>query len=459
MNPFSIMPENINIKQKKLQHLYLRAGFGETPYYIHKTIEKPIEGHVSNLFVNSRTASRLSYLQNPLKGKTKAELSNRKILRKILKSREQVRKLNLAWLERMAKTKAVLREKMILFWHGHFATRSDFAYLMQIQNNTFRKQALGNFRDLLHAVAKDPAMLLFLNNQQNIKKSPNENFARELMELFTLGEGHYTEQDIKESARAFTGWQVNKRGEFEFNEQMHDFGKKRFFGKTGNFNGDDIIDIIMENRQVAYFISKKIYMEFVNEKPDEENIRLMADVFFESNYDISALMQYVFTADWFYDERNIGNKIISPFEMLVRYKKLLNLEFKDEKTALGFQYLLGQILFLPPNVAGWKGGRNWIDSATLMYRIQIPIQSYNLELYPVLQKKINWKVNWQRLSAFYTKKSAESLLDKIISDFIQSNPAQIDRDYLQSYANSDSNGMYVKSMIAAVMSLPEFQLI
>jgi uncharacterized protein (DUF1800 family) len=453
------MTENTRIKQRKLQHLYLRAGFGETPHFIHKTIEKPVDGHVSDLFENSKTISRLNYLENPLKGKTKAELSNRKILRMILKSREQVRKLNLAWLERMAKTKAVFREKMTLFWHGHFATRSDFAYLMQIQNNTFRKHALGNFRDLLHAVAQDPAMLLFLNNQQNIKKSPNENFARELMELFTLGEGQYTEQDIKESARAFTGWQVNRRGEFEFNQHLHDFGEKTFFGKTGDFNGDDIIDIILKNRQVAHFISKKIYEEFVNEKPDEENIRLMADVFYESNYDITTLMKYVFTSEWFYDERNMGNKIISPVEMLVRYKKLFNLEFKDEKTALGFQYLLGQILFMPPNVAGWKGGRNWIDSATLMYRIQIPVQSYNMELYPVLQKKINWKVNWQKLSAFYAKQSAGKLLDKIISDFIQSNAAQIDRDYLQSYANSDSNGMYVKSLIAAVMALPEFQLI
>jgi uncharacterized protein (DUF1800 family) len=173
--------------------------------------------------------------------------------------------LNLDWLKMLADEDAALRERMTYFWHGHFATSTPLAWLMQVQNNTLRKHALGNFKTLLHEVAKDPAMIIYLNNQQNKKESPNENFARELLELFTLGRDQgYTEQDIKEAARAFTGWSVNMKGEFEKNPKEHDDGEKSFMGKTGNFDGEDIIDILLENKRVSIFISEKVYTELVN---------------------------------------------------------------------------------------------------------------------------------------------------------------------------------------------------
>src|SRR6185436_14518713 len=149
--------------------------------------------------------------------------------------------------------------------------------------------SLGNFRDMLHAVSKDPAMIIYLNNQENHKNAPNENFAREVMELFTLGEGHYSEHDIKEAARAFTGWAVNRKGKYEFKETDHDSGEKEFLGRKGNFNGDEIIDILLQEKQTAKFIVTKIYREFVNQKTDDAIVRSLADEFYASGYDIGLL--------------------------------------------------------------------------------------------------------------------------------------------------------------------------
>ena len=177
----------------------------------------------------------------------------------------------------MINSEAQLREKMSLFWHGHFACRVMNIYFQQQLLDIIRENALGNFGDLLHEVSKSPAMLSFLNNQQNKKQHPNENFAREVMELFTMGRGNYTEEDVKEGARAFTGWGFNLQGEFVYRPFQHDNGKKTFLGKTGNFDGDDIIDILLEQKQTAKFISQKIYKYFVNDTPDIEKIEWLAE--------------------------------------------------------------------------------------------------------------------------------------------------------------------------------------
>ncbi len=212
--------------QQKVQHLFLRAGFGESPTVIKQKTNSSIEVLVDELFTQSKQFRSLNYLEDPVKGKS---VSNFKLLIALLRAPEQARQLNLEWMEMLTTSSAQLREKMTYFWHDHFATSTQFAWLMQVQNNTLRKNALGKFGKLLHAIAKDPAMIIFLNNQQNKKDHPNENFAREVMELFTLGEGNlYTEKDIKEAARAFTGWTVNKKGQFEFIEKEHDSGEKEF---------------------------------------------------------------------------------------------------------------------------------------------------------------------------------------------------------------------------------------
>ncbi|MFN0276180.1 MAG: DUF1800 family protein, partial [Chitinophagales bacterium] len=417
----------------------------------------------------------LKTIENPIKnGKPATSL---KILFSILRSRDQTLELNLDWMDMMATTSAPLREKMTLFWHNHFATSTPFAWLMQVQNNMLRKNALGSFRKMLHAVAKDPAMILYLNNEQNKKDAPNENFAREVMELFTLGRGNlYTEKDIKEAARAFTGWRINKLGQYEFSEEDHDFGEKEFLGRRGNFNGEEILDILLKEKQTAIYITKKIYKEFVNEEPDEEVINKLADDFYNTDYDIRKLMKQILTADWFYDEKNIGCKISSPVELIVRYKKLINFDVKRDDGLIYMQNLLGQTLFFPPNVAGWPGGKNWIDSSSLFLRMNIPLRilhdgGFDLRPKPEFEdvsdeetmlktrKRAEIQSDWSKLVLAFKNVKQEQLTDTIISAFVQSPKGNIDKSIVEKYTDRSSQEKLIMSTCAAVFSLPEFQLI
>ena len=287
-------------------------------------------------------------------------------------SRNAFINMSTAWMDRMANSPAQLREKMTLFWHGHFACRvSNPAAALSLHNAT-RQHALGKFPDLLLAVSQETAMLQFLNNQQNRKEHPNENFAREVMELFTLGRGNYTETDVKEGARAFTGWGFDYQDNFKFREREHDAGSKTFLGSTGNFTGEDVLKIILEQPAAATFLVTKIYRFFVNDVPNLAHIEPLAGAFRKSGYDIADLMERLFSADWFYDPINVGTHIKSPVELLAGIRRTLNVKIDNELPLLDYQKALGQTLFQPPNVAGWPGGRNWIDSSSLLLRLQLP---------------------------------------------------------------------------------------
>jgi uncharacterized protein (DUF1800 family) len=458
-------------QRKKLQHLYLRAGFGELPSAIRQKENLSLKQNVDSLFSDSQKTEDLDLIPSPLEGKEDA--SNMRILRMIIKSREDVQKLNFHWLYRMTISKASLREKMTFFWHNHFATSVPFAYLMQQQNNMLRKHALGKFSDMLRAISKDAAMMIYLNNQQNTKEAPNENFAREVMELFTLGIGHYTEQDIKEGARAFTGWRINRKGEFEMNAKQHDDGEKNFLGRKGNFNGDDIINILLEQKQTAQYVTTKIYREFVNPKLNEKRIEKLADDFFASGYDIGKLMHTIFSADWFYEEENIGVKIISPTEMIVRYAKLVRMEFEKEDALLGLQKVLGQILFFPPNVAGWKGGEAWIDSASLMSRLNLPLliavgTSEEFRAKPefedspqfkkMKEKMFSIKSDWNPMVNYFSGTAEKNLAEEVADALIQCVRKKINISEVSRSDNSTPS-KYIMGVITNVMSLPEFQLI
>mgnify|MGYP000050063157 CR=1 FL=1 len=226
----------------------------------------------------------------------------------IIVARERVKDFNYAWIDRLVKPEALLRERMTLFWANHFVCREDNSVFAEKFNNTLRQHALGNFRSFTKAISKEAAMINYLNLKQNRRQNPNENFARELMELFMLGNGHYTEKDIQESTRAFTGYSHDFFGNFVLRKRLHDYNDKTFFGRTGNFSGDDIIDIILVEKQCARFVCENIYRYFVNETIDDAHVDAMVDNFYPS-YDIENLMRYVFMSDWFYDEDNIGNKI------------------------------------------------------------------------------------------------------------------------------------------------------
>ena len=280
--------------------------------------------------------------------------------------------MSAAWMDRMAAAPAQLREKMTLFWHGHFACRIRQPNAVLALHNTMRRHALGKFPDLLLAVSQEPAMLQFLNNQQNRKQSPNENFAREVMELFTLGRGHYTEQDVKEAARAFTGWGYDSQGGFRFRERDHDAEPKTFLGRTGNLTGEDVLRRILEQPAAAAFVVTKVYRFFVNDVPNAAHIEPLAAAFRQSGYDIADLMERLFSAEWFYDPANVGTHIKSPVELLAGIRRTLNVQIDNHRALLGYQQALGQTLFMPPNVAGWPGGRSWIDSSSLLLRLQLP---------------------------------------------------------------------------------------
>ena len=391
-------------------------------------------------------------------------------------SAEDIKNLNLTWLSEMINSEAQLREKMSLFWHGHFACRVINIYFQQQLLNIIRENALGNFGDLLREVSKSPSMLSFLNNQQNRKQHPNENFAREVMELFTMGRGNYTESDVKEGARAFTGWGFNLRGEFVNRPFQHDNGSKIFLGKTGNFDGDDIIDIILEQKATARFITRKIYKFFVNDEVDDEKAEWLADRFHQSNYNLGQLMNDIFLSDWFYEEKNIGTRIKSPVELIAGIRRLLPMELERPEMQLLFQRILGQILFYPPNVAGWPGGKNWIDSSALMFRMQLPQILTNADEFLIKPKndddvmmgnegvdkkpkinKLNVTVDWNSVVKVFNKTDKDSLMQKVNSIVLQTK-SSINPGVLKRYVDNTSREGFIKSSIIELMSTPEYQL-
>ena len=397
--------------------------------------------------------------------------------------RDELKSLNILWLNEMINSEAQLREKMSFFWHGHFACRVLNSFFQQELLHTIRTNALGNFGEILKAVSKSPSMLQFLNNQQNRKGKPNENFAREVMELFTMGRGNYTEQDIKEAARAFTGWGFNLQGEFVFRKNQHDAGTKKFLGRTGNFTGDDILDILLDQPRTAVFITQKIYRFFVNEKADDQYVQWLSQRLYDSKYDIKTLLEDIYTSDWFFASKNIGNKIKSPVELLAGIRRFLPLELDNDQAQLLFQKVLGQILFYPPNVAGWPGGRTWIDSSTMMVRLQIPQvlaaketisikakndDDVNMGMMMEQQQRINKNkmytnkggaanITWGPVIQIFEKIKREDLAMKIADSVLQS-PGRLEKNILEKYVAADSRENFIKTSVIQLMATPEYQL-
>ena len=470
--------------QIKIEHLFQRAGFGATfaqlqefgdksPSKVMKYLLKD-SADIKPLIVieeeNANIVKRKALRDTLLMGGT---LSADMIRERLKENREKITDLNFLWVNRMSSDEGMLREKMTLFWHGHFACRSRQPLYDQQLNNVIRENALGKFGDLLLAVSKSPAMLQFLNNQQNKKGSPNENFAREVMELFTLGRGNYTENDIKEAARAFTGWGFNVQGEFVFRDRQHDAGEKTFQGKTGNFKGEDIIKIILQNPKIATFITTKIYRYFVNENPNNQIIEALAKRFRSSDYNLADLMENIFTSDWFYRLENIGTRIKSPVELLVGMQRNFGIKFQQKQAVLFIQKSLGQILFYPPNVAGWAGGKNWIDSSTLMTRIKLPeiiFKANEVTFKPkddgdvnteYLSKRVNRiqaNINWQSFENAFATNNSQELIDKMESYLLSRPISEPQKKMIRNRAEGKSGVELVQIIAQNIASLPEYQL-
>jgi Protein of unknown function (DUF1800) len=283
----------------------------------------------------------------------------------------ETQRLGLWWANRMLVTKRPLEEKLTLFWHGHFATGEnkvrDYRMMLQ-QNLMLRKNASGAFRDLLVGILRDPAMLVFLDNGENIKSHPNENFGRELLELFSMGVGNYSEKDVREAARAFTGW-TNDVLAFKFDSSQHDFGEKAFLGRTGSFDGEDIITIVLAQPVTAEYMSGKLYRYFVRDEVPVATKAELGKTLREANYQMKPLLKRIFLSRDFYSPPAFATQVKSPVQLVVStYKKMGLTEIPTIPDFGRMTGGLGQSLFDPPNVAGWAGGRTWVTPSTLLQR-------------------------------------------------------------------------------------------
>jgi len=278
------------------------------------------------------------------------------------------------WLREMLDTPSPLSERMTLFWHNHFATSQQKVrspQLMYRQNVLLRREALGNFGALLHQIGKDPAMLVWLDNAGNRRQAPNENFAREVMELFTLGEGHYGESDVKEAARAFTGWSLDREaGTYVFRPAFHDFGEKTVLGRTGRLDGDDVIDILLARPETARFVVAKLWREFISPQPDPDLVARWAALLRDARYEMKPLMRAMLTSDAFWSPGNRATLVKSPVVLVVGTLRTFDIHPFDMRPAVFACAALGQNPMAPPNVKGWPGGDAWITSATLLARKQ-----------------------------------------------------------------------------------------
>jgi len=474
-----------------------RAGFGPradaldqfasvSQKNLTKSILKDSSGSPKYIDVADNALKGLMMGMNDIQKLKKGDLSadEKKQLRQ--QSQHDIKNLNLAWLNEMVQSQAQLREKMSLFWHGHFASRNLNIFYQQLLLDVIRRNALGNFGDLLREVSKSAAMINFLNNNQNKKDHPNENFAREVMELFTMGRGNYSENDVKEAARAFTGWGADIQGEFVFRKFQHDGGNKNFIGRSGNFDGDDILNILLEQKATAHFISKKIYRFLVNDNVDDQKVAWLSNRFYQSNYDIKSLLEDILTSDWFYDEKNIGAKIKSPVELLAGIRRMIPMRIENEEVQLLVQAVLGQLLFYPPNVAGWPGGTNWIDSSSLMFRLRIPQIIYAADEFDMKAKddddvmmgrremngnafrvkglgKINGgqmikaEIFWADYLKRFESVPKEILASEIRKTILQT-ASGVSDDILKKYIDQAGRETFIKTATIQLMSTPEYQL-
>ena len=480
-------------KQLRNQHLLWRAGFGPAvEQLVDLSRYSSTEFYEALVKASRKKPDYINAADNYLEGlvmgidqigKQQRELSPDEKKMRQQKSRESIRNLNLEWMSEMVNSGAQLREKLAFFWHGHFACRNLNIFYQQSLLDILRRNALGNFGTMLKEVSRSAAMLNFLNNQQNRKGHPNENFAREVMELFNLGRGNYTENDIREAARAFTGWSANAQGDFIFRRGQHDFGKKTVLGHTGNFDGDEVLDILLSKRETAYWICMKIYKFFVNEKVNIEHLKWLAERFYKNDYEISKLMEDIFTSEWFYEEKNVGALIKSPIELLVGIQRMMPMKMENEEALLILQRILGQVLFYPPNVAGWPGGKSWIDSSTLMMRMRIPQlineddelnvrpkddddQMMGREDKPLMRKKggyapkrqqLNAEVDWSHMLSHLEKTPREKLVESI-AEVLLNVKSRVPQELITRYSDASGRESFIRSATIRMMSTPEYQM-
>jgi uncharacterized protein (DUF1800 family) len=420
----------LSSERVRVAHLLRRAGFGATPAEL---------DHYAAMGLSAARASLLDFehtSNTPLEAKLPA------VDPSTGRGPAAVAPIQAWWLQRMAQTARPLEEKMTLFWHGLLTSGLDKAGPAQLftQNQLFRKLAFANFDDLLKAVSKDPAMMVYLDTETNRKGKPNENYARELMELFTTGIGHYTEDDVRESARAFTGWtlvggkQLRYTTDSQFVPRLHDAGVKTFMGKSGNFTGDDIVEMLVPLRATAERLSTRLFTFFAYPNPEQEVVAHLADTFQKHRYNVGAVVRELFTMDAFFSEKGYRALVKSPAELVAQALKATGADGKAYLAAAAAMPAMGQILYYPPNVAGWPAGTSWINSSTLLSRINFANAAA------------------RRMGASLPAQA----VDQLLATLVDGNVTSATRAGLDSYVKAHPGDR--AGQLFMVMATPEFQV-
>jgi uncharacterized protein (DUF1800 family) len=410
-------------EQRRIAHLLRRAGFGATADETALYAQLGFDGAVQRLLdyqnvPNNQVDSQVTAMEGQL-------------------DMTRLPSIQAIWLYRILNTQRPLEEKMMLFWHNLFATANfkvGNPQLMYAQHALFRTNALGSFRDLLYGVSRDPAMLRWLDSNSNRKASPNENYARELMELFTLGVGNYTETDVRESARAFTGWFYDRNQGFLFNRNQHDFGQKTFLGRTGDWDGDDIVNIILEQPAAAEFMARKFFNFFVHDHSTPSTVARLADTFRGSGYSTRELMRAILTSPEFSSDEAYHAVVKSPVDYLVGTMKTIGIgEYSRE--AVGQLQRMGMALYNPPDVSGWDWGTDWIGAATLLDRLNAA-NSFATARGDNARFGLDPAALVQRLGA----RTPQQIADGLLNMFVDGDVPQAVRDQIVAYMTRGYSG-------------------
>ncbi len=415
----------------KAAHLLRRGGFGGAPSEVETAVKAGPRAAIEAL---SRGEESPAYVETLALEQTIAGF-------------DSLEHMQAWWLLRLVRAAHPLREKMALFWHGHFATSNakvGSIPLMMRQNRLFLECGLGRFEDLLQAVSRDPAMLVWLDSNLNRQGKPNENYARELMELFSLGIGSYTEADVKNAARAFTGFHV-RDGEFSFDASRHDDGEKTLFGRTGALDGGDVVSMCVRRSECAGFISRKIFAFFAYDDPEPALAESLADSFRKSELDVSRLVETILLSRAFFSPRARRPRIKSPVELAVGAVRLLGATGDGRAHARAVSSM-GQSLFQPPTVKGWDGGRHWVSAAALLARVNFIAA---LSRAPRLDGELAGRVR---------AADAEGAVDAILESFADGSvPDGVRARLVEAARGLGSPEERFRALVRLSGALPEFQ--
>jgi uncharacterized protein (DUF1800 family) len=462
-------------------HLLNRTGFGPLPDEIERAAAAGLQStldalldfeKVEEVFLPPETPDVPEAPRRQLANLT-AQQRKEKMQQFHRENRDAIEETRGWWIRRMLRSRAPLREKMTLFWHGHFATSANdvkVARHMFNQNEFLRRHCLGSFRELLLGVSRDPAMLKYLDNNTNRKQHPNENYARELLELFSMGIGNYTEDDVKAAARAFTGWTF--RGEeFVFNEREHDTGSKTFLGRTGNLDGTDIIEIVLQQPCTAQFMAAKLLKFFVSDNPNPAVVEETAALLRANRYEFKPVVRAILASEYFYSPQNYRTQIKSPAQLVVGSARLLRVQINERALAVAMRGL-GQDLLYPPNVKGWDGGETWINTTTLLLRYNFagyllsgeipdegappvakgPARRFRLDRFGKPKHEINF------LYGADIAADATRLVDALLARLLQAALEPKARQWLIEQAQTTRVSERPTLVAHLIMSMPDYQL-